>query len=321
MLIQDIKAKSRELIEKQEAGLTYTKANFEDYSGFVRSTDIEDFLKIIGKVAYNILGKKGNEDTFVLKDALKKFNNDLPNIQSLLYILNAYRHNNDANLGLENYLNSNEGSTNALRHFEAEFNNLSMVFKYNGDNNYLTSPLADYTKDMFAYKWCVCLAYLMIDLLSKSSDETFPYKTILSDLTNIGTHRRYLDDKDYEYLFVYDKVMYSLGGIGLVNNICGCATGNTNMNKLSYLLYRGFTIGINFDTYVKIANKLLEVNFYLNDNEQAAAQVEQEATEELELTDEDRKAMLMGHIKMLISKAKENNLDFTLDDIKNAIEE
>ena len=29
----------------------------------------------------------------------------------------------------------------------------------------------------------------------------------------------------------------------------------------------------------------------------------------------------MGHIKMLISKAKENNLDFTLEDIKNAIEE
>ena len=59
---------------------------------------------------------------------------------------------------------------------------------------------------------------------------------------------------------------------------------------------------------------------YLNDNEQAAAQAEQEVTEELELTDEDRKALLIGHIKTIISKAKENNLDFTLEDIKNAIE-
>ena len=150
MLIQDIKAKSRELIEKQESKLKYVQPNFENYSGSIHSYDLQDLLQILGKVVYNVLGKK--DDTFVLKDALKKFNNDLPNTGSLLYILKAYGKDNDANLGLENYLNSNSGSTNALRHFEAEFNNLSMIFKYNVDKEYLTSPLKEYTKDMFAYK-------------------------------------------------------------------------------------------------------------------------------------------------------------------------
>jgi hypothetical protein len=319
MLIQDIKAKSRELIEKQESKLKYVQPNFENYSGSIHSYDLEELLQILGKVAFNILGKK--DDSFVLKDALKKFNNDLPNTQSLLYILKAYRHNDDANLGLENYLNSNSKSTNALRHFEAEFNNLSMIFKYNVDKEYLTSPLKEYTKDMFAYKWCLCMVYLMIFLLSESDAETIPYKTILSDLTGIGVHRRCLDDKDYDYLFSYNEVMYSLGGIGLVDVVNESITETTYMGKLAYLLYHGLTIGLGLDTYFKIANKLLEVNFYLNDNEQAVAKAEQEATEELELTDEDRKAMLMGHIKTIISKAKENNLDFTLEDIKNAIEE
>lgn len=319
MLIQDIKAKSRELIEKQESKLRYVQPNFENYSGSIHSYDLEELLHILGKVAFNILGKK--DDSFVLKDAIKKFNNDLPNIQSLLYILKAYRNNDDANLGLENYLNSPEYSTNALRHFEAELNNLNMIFKYNVDKEYLVSPLADYTKDMFAYKWCLCMAYLMIDILSTLDSENIPYKSILSGLTSIGVHRRYLDDKDYDYLFNYNEVMYSLGGIGLVDVVKESINETTYMGKLAYLLYHGLTIGINLDTYFKIANKLLEVNFYLNDNEQAAAQVEQEATEELELTDEDRKAMLIGHVKMLVSKAKENNLDFTLEDIKNAIEE
>lgn len=319
MLIQDIKAKSRELIEKQESKLKYVQPNFENYSGSIHSYDLQDLLEILGKVVYNVLGKK--DDSFILKDALKKFNNDLPNTGSLLYILKAYGKDNDANLGLENYLNSNSGSTNALRHFEAEFNNLSMIFKYNVDKEYLTSPLKEYTKDMFAYKWCLCMVYLMIDFLSESDTETIPYKSILSGLTGIGVHRRYLDDKDYDYLFTYNEVMYSLGGIGLVDVVTETINADTNLGKLAHLLYHGLTIGLDLDTYFKIANKLLEVNFYLNDSEQAAAQVEQEATEELELTDEDRKAMLMGHIKMLISKAKENNLDFTLEDIKNAIEE
>lgn len=319
MLTQDIKAKSRELIEKQESKLKYVQPNFENYSGSIHSYDLQDLLEILGKVVYNVLGKK--DDTFVLKDAIKKFNNDLPNTGSLLYILKAYGKDDDANLGLENYLNSNSGSTNALRHFEAEFNNLSMIFKYNVDKEYLTSPLKEYTKDMFAYKWCLCMVYLMIDFLSKSDTETIPYKSVLSGLTGIGVHRRYLDDKDYDYLFTYNDVMYSLGGIGLVDVITESINETTNMGKLAYLLYHGLTIGLDLDTYFKIANKLLEVNFYLNENEQAAAEVEQEGTKELELTDEDRKAMLMGHIKMLISKAKENNLDFTLEDIKNAIEE
>ena len=319
MLIQDIKAKSRELIEKQESKLKYVQPNFETYSGSIHSYDLQDLLEILGKVVYNVLGKK--DDTFVLKDALKKFNSDLPNTGSLLYILKAYKHNDDANLGLENYLNSNSGSTNALRHFEAEFNNLSMIFKYNVDKEYLTSPLKEYTKDMFAYKWCLCMVYLMIDFLSESDTETIPYKSILSGLTGIGVHRRYLDDKDYDYLFTYNDVMYSLGGIGLVDVVTETINADSNLGKLAYLLYHGLTIGLDLDTYFKIANKLLEVNFYLNDNEQAAAQVEQEATEELGLTDEDRKAMLIGHVKMLVSKAKENNLDFTLEDIKNAIEE
>lgn len=319
MLIQDIKAKSRELIEKQESKLRYVQPNFENYSGSIHSYDLEELLRILGKVAYKILGKK--DDSFDIKEALKKFNNDLPNFQSLLYILKSYRNNDDANLGLENYLNSPEGSTNALRHFEAEFNNLSMIFKYNVDKEYLVSPLADYTKDMFAYKWCLCMAYLMIDILSTSDSENIPYKSILSGLTGIGVHRRYLDDKDYDYLFTYNDVMYSLGGIGLVDVVRESINETTYMGKLAYLLYHGLTIGINLDTYFKIANKLLEVNFYLNESEQATAEVEQEATEELELTDEDRKAMLIGHVKMLVSKAKENNLDFTLEDIKNAIEE
>lgn len=319
MLIQDIKAKSRELIEKQESTLRYVQPNFENYSGSIHSYDLEELLHILGKVAYNILGKK--DDSFDLKEALKKFNNDLPNTQSLLYILKAYRNNDDANLGLENYLNSPEGSTNALRHFEAEFNNLNMIFKYNVDKEYLTSPLPEYTKDMFAYKWCLCMVYLMVDILSTSDTEAIPYKSILSGLTGIGVHRRYLDDKDYDYLFTYNEIMYSLGGIGLVDVVRESINETTYMGKLAYLLYHGLTIGINLDAYFKIANKLLEVNFYLNESEQAAAEVEQKETEELELTDEDRKAMLMGHIKMLISKAKENNLDFTLEDIKNAIEE
>ena len=319
MLIQDIKAKSRELIEKQESKLKYVQPNFETYSGSIHSYDLQDLLEILGKVVYNVLGKK--DDTFVLKDALKKFNNDLPNTGSLLYILKAYGKDDNANLGLENYLNSNSGSTNALRHFEAEFNNLSMIFKYNVDKEYLTSPLKEYTKDMFAYKWCLCMVYLMIDFLSESDTETIPYKSILSGLTGIGVHRRYLDDKDYDYLFTYNEVMYSLGGTGLVDVVTETINADTNLGKLAHLLYHGLTIGLDLDSYFKIANKLLEVNFYLNDNEQAAAQVEQEGTKELELTDEDRKALLMGHIKMLISKAKENNLDFTLEDIKNAIEE
>ena len=319
MLIQDIKAKSKELIEKQESKLKYVQPNFENYSGSIHSYDLQDLLEILGKVVYNVLGKK--DDTFVLKDALKKFNNDLPNTGSLLYILKAYGKDDDANLGLENYLNSNSGSTNALRHFEAEFNNLSMIFKYNVDKEYLTSPLKEYTKDMFAYKWCLCMVYLMIDFLSKSDTETIPYKSILSGLTGIGVHRRYLDDKDYDYLFTYNEVMYSLGGIGLVDVVTETINADTNLGKLAHLLYHGLTIGLDLDSYFKIANKLLEVNFYLNESEQAAAEVEQEGTKELELTDEDRKAMLIGHIKMLISKAKENNLDFTLEDIKNAIEE
>ena len=319
MLIQDIKAKSRELIEKQESKLKYVQPNFENYSGSIHSYDLEELLHILGKVAFNILGKK--DDSFVLKDAIKKFNNDLPNTQSLLYILKAYKFNDDANLGLENYLNSPEGSTNALRHFEAELNNLNMIFKYNVDKEYLVSPLQEYTKDMFAYKWCLCMAYFMIDVLSESDTETIPYKSILSGLTGIGVHRRYLDDKDYDYLFTYNDVMYSLGGIGLVDVVTESINATTNIGKLAHLLYHGLTIGLDLDSYFKIANKLLEVNFYLNDNEQAVAQAEQEATEELELTDEDRKALLVGHIKAIISKAKENNLDFTLDDIKNAIEE
>jgi hypothetical protein len=318
MLIQDIKTKSRDLIRENETKLKYTQVDVDKYLGSVNSHDLRELLELIGKTAYNILGKENKGKDFDPKEAIKAFNGDIPNVFSLSYILNAYRNNDDANLGLENYLNSFTGSSNALKHFDIEFSTLNIIFKYNVKNEYLTSPLTEYTKDLFAYKWILCMAYLMIDLYAKNDVESIPYGSILSDLTNQGIHKRFLDDKDFDYTFHYDDIMYAMGGTGLATILKDSNKADTPMYKLSYLLYNGFKIGINLDNYFKIATKLLETKFYKNESEQIES--EGKNTEEMDLTDEDRIALLKGHITEVLKKAEENGLTLSKEFFNDLLE-
>lgn len=311
MLIQDIKTKSRDLIRENETKLKYTQVDVDKYLGSVNSHDLRELLELIGKTAYNMLGKANKGDNFDPKEAIKAFNSDIPNVFSLSYILNAYRNNDDANLGLENYLNSFTGSTNALKHFEMEFTSLNIIFKYNVTNEYLTSPISEYGKGKFVYKWVLCMAYLMIDLYAKNDLESIPYSSILSDLTNQGIHKRFLDDKDFDYTFTYDDIMYAMGGTGLATILKDSNKADTPIYKLSYLLYHGFRIGIDLDMYFKVANALLETKFYKDDSERIEAEAKQEP--ELELTDEDRIALIKGHITDIVTKAKENGLSLPKD--------
>ena len=309
MTIEEIREKSKELIAERESSLKYQKLNLTDYSGSIHSTDIRKLLTLVSIVAYNILGKNVQEE-FILSKAMEEFNKDIPNVLSLAYILNAYRTKDDCNLGLENYLNSKDGSPKALRHFELEYNSMQIIFKYNLTNEYALAPLENYTKEMFAYKWLMCLAYIMLDRLAKNRLEDIPYVSILSELTATGTQVKFLDDRDYDYIFNYDQVMYSLGGTGLANTLYMSERENSPMEKLGNLFYNGLRIGINLDTYFKVAEQLINTKF----QEQQNRETDMDNTEsEFDLTDEDKIAMLKGHITEIIKTAKKNKLELPSD--------
>lgn len=316
MTIEEIREKSKELIVERESNLVNQKVNLTDYSGSVHSTDIRKLLTLVSLVAYNILGKNVQEE-FILSKAMEDFNKDIPNVLSLAYILNAYRTKDDCNLGLENYLNSKEGSPKALRHFELEYNSMQIIFKYNLTNEYALAPLENYTKEMFAYKWLMCLAYLMIDRLAKNRLEDIPYVSILSELTLVGTKVKFLDDRDYDYTFSYDQVMYSLGGTGLADIINMSEREPSPMDKLGNLFYNGLRIGINLDTYFKVAEQLINTKF----QEQNNVNTDTDNNEsEFDLTDEDKIAMLKGHITEIIKTAKRNNLKLPDDMFEGLLE-
>lgn len=317
MTIEEMKQKGKELILLTEAKNVHSfiKPHSDIVYGYINSTTIQDLLERIGNYIKLNINLQDNDWNAAIQE---RFPTNL-DVESLRYILKAYKDNNDTNLGLDNYLDSRDNIHNINKQVEFCLHHMNNIYMYNIKKEYLLEPLTDYTKDMFAYNVTYTLSLLMLNAVAKNSYEGIPYKYFMSELTTLGRHKKFLDDKDFEYEYTYDLIGYNLGGFGLYNVVRGSSKSNYPLGKIAYLFYHGLTVGVSMDHYFKIIDQMIE-----NLNKANDPDIRPEDTEELEvpeLTDEDKLGMIKGHIVYTLKKAKADGLQVDQEYIDSIVEQ
>lgn len=317
MTIEEMKQKGKELILLNESKNihSFIKQDNDIVYGYINSITIQDLLERIGK--YIRLNLNLGDRTW--KEVLEeKFPNNI-DVESLCYILDAYKDHNDANLGLDNYLNSRDHLHELNRQVDYWLYNINSIFMYNIKKEYLLEPLTDYTKDMYAYNVIYGLSLLMLNGVARNNYEGIPYNYFMSELTQLGRRKKYLDDRDFEYEYKYDLIGYSLGGYGLYSTARTSIKSDYQMGKMAHLFYNGLKVGVSMDHYFKIIDQMIE-----NLNKANDPDIRPEDTEELEvpeLTDEDKLGMIKGHIVDVLTKAKADGLQVDQEYIDSIVEQ
>lgn len=316
MTIEEMKQKGKELILLTEAKNVHSfiKPHSDIVYGYINSTTIQDLLERIGN--YIKLNIKLGDRTW--KEVLEeKFPNNI-DVESLRYILNAYQDHNDANLGLDNYLDSRDHLHDLNRQIDYWLYNINSIFLYNIKKEYLLEPLTDYTKDMYAYNVIYGLSLLMLNGVAKNSYEGIPYSHFMAELTKVGKHKKYLDDRDFEYEYAYNLIGYALGGYGLYNTVRNSVKSDYPMGKIAYLFHNGLKVGVSMDHYFKIIDKMIEN--VVNPKDPIEDELE-DASNVPELTDEDKLGMIKGHIVYTLKKAKADGLQVDQEYIDSIVQE
>lgn len=316
MTIEEMKQKGKELILLNEAKNVHSfiKQDNDIVYGYINSTTIQDLLERIGN--YIKLNIKLGDRTW--KEVLEeKFPNNI-DVESLRYILNAYRDHNDANLGLDNYLDSRDHLHELNRQIDYWLYNINSIFLYNIKKEYLLEPLTEYTKDMYAYNVIYGLSLLMLNGVAKNNYEGIPYSHFIAELTQIGKHKKYLDDRDFEYEYTYNLIGYTLGGYGLYNTVRNSVKSDYPIGKIAYLFHNGLKVGVSMDHYFKIIDKMIEN--VTNPKDPIEDEFE-DASNVPELTDEDKLGMIKGHIVYTLKKAKADGLQVDQEYIDSIVQE
>ena len=317
MTIEEMKQKGKELILLNEAKNVHSfiKQDNDIVYGYINSTTIQDLLERIGK--YIRLNLNLGDRTW--KEVLEeKFPNNI-DVESLCYILDAYRDHNDANLGLDNYLNSRDHLHELNRQVDYWLYNINSIFMYNIKKEYLLEPLTDYTKDMYAYNVTYGLSLLMLNGVARNNYEGIPYSYFMSELTQLGRRKKYLDDRDFEYEYKYDLIGYSLGGYGLYNAARTSIKSDYQMGKMAHLFYNGLKVGVSLDHYFKIIDKMIDN--IVNKKDDIDPEEYIDASNVPELTDEDKLGMIKGHIVYTLNKAKADGLQVDQEYIDSIVQE
>ena len=316
MTIEETKQKGKELILLNEAKNVHSfiKPHSDIVYGYINSTTIQDLLERIGN--YIKLNIKLGDRTW--KEVLEeKFPNNI-DVESLRYILNAYQDHNDANLGLDNYLDSRDHLHELNRQIDYWLYNINSIFLYNIKKEYLLEPLTDYTKDMYAYNVIYGLSLLMLNGVAKNNYEGIPYSHFMAELTQLGRRKKYLDDRDFEYEYTYNLIGYSLGGYGLYNTVRNSVKSDYPIGKIAYLFHNGLKVGVSMDHYFKIIDKMMEN--VTNPKDPIEDEFE-DASNVPELTDEDKLGMIKGHIVYTLKKAKADGLQVDQEYIDSIVQE
>lgn len=316
MTIEEMKQKGKELILLTEAKNVHSfiKPHSDIVYGYINSTTIQDLLERIGN--YIKLNIKLGDRTW--KEVLEeKFPNNI-DVESLRYILNAYQDHNDANLGLDNYLDSRDHLHDLNRQIDYWLYNINSIFLYNIKKEYLLEPLTDYTKDMYAYNVIYGLSLLMLNGVAKNNYEGIPYSHFMAELTQIGKHKKYLDDRDFEYEYTYNLIGYALGGYGLYNTVRNSVKSDYPIGKIAYLFHNGLKVGVSMDHYFKIIDKMME---NVTSPKDPIEDELEDASNVPELTDEDKLGMIKGHIIYTLKKAKADGLQVDQEYIDSIVEQ
>lgn len=316
MTIEEMKQKGKELILLTEAKNVHSfiKQDNDIVYGYINSSTILDLLERIGN--YIKLNIKLGDRTW--KEILEeKFPNNI-DVESLRYILNAYQDHNDANLGLDNYLDSRDHLHELNRQIDYWLYNINSIFLYNIKKEYLLEPLTDYTKDMYAYNVIYGLSLLMLNGVARNNYEGIPYSHFMAELTQIGKHKKYLDDRDFEYEYTYNLIGYVLGGYGLYNTVRNSIKSDYPIGKIAYLFHNGLKVGVSMDHYFKIIDKMIEN--ITNPKDPIEDELE-DASIVPELTDEDKLGMIKGHIVYTLKKAKADGLQVDQEYIDSIVEQ
>ena len=316
MTIEEMKQKGKELILLNEAKNVHSfiKQDNDVIYGYINSTTLQDLLERIGN--YIKLNIKLGDRTW--KEVLEeKFPNNI-DVESLRYILNAYQDHNDANLGLDNYLDSRDHLHELNRQIDYWLYNINSIFLYNIKKEYLLEPLTDYTKDMYAYNVIYGLSLLMLNGVAKNNYEGIPYSHFMAELTKVGKHKKYLDDRDFEYEYTYNLIGYTLGGYGLYNTVRNSIKSDYPIGKIAYLFHNGLKVGVSMDHYFKIVDKMIEN--VTNPKDPIEDELE-DASNVPELTDEDKLGMIKGHIVYTLKKAKADGLQVDQEYIDSIVEQ
>lgn len=316
MTIEEMKQKGKELILLTEAKNVHSfiKQDNDIVYGYINSTTIQDLLERIG----NYIKLNINLGDRTWKEVLEeKFPNNI-DVESLRYILNAYQDHNDANLGLDNYLDSRDHLHELNRQIDYWLYNINSIFLYNIKKEYLLEPLTDYTKDMYAYNVIYGLSLLMLNGVARNNYEGIPYSHFMAELTQIGKHKKYLDDRDFEYEYTYNLIGYVLGGYGLYNTVRNSIKSDYPIGKIAYLFHNGLKVGVSMDHYFKIVDKMIEN--ITNPKDPIEDELE-DASNIPELTDEDKLGMIKGHIVYTLKKAKADGLQVDQEYIDSILEQ
>ena len=140
----------------------------------------------------------------------------------------------------------------------------------------------------------------------------------MAELTKVGKHKKYLDDRDFEYEYTYNLIGYALGGYGLYNTVRNSVKSDYPMGKIAYLFHNGLKVGVSMDHYFKIIDKMIEN--VTNPKDPIEDEFE-DASNVPELTDEDKLGMIKGHIIYTLKKAKADGLQVDQEYIDSIVQE
>ena len=321
MTIAGLKDRNKEAILKNEANKRFTRVN-ESNTSLFGDTRIEgrfnvdhvgDYLEKVTIFLRKFHNVETNEE---LKKVIEE-ENSLPNYTNAVQVLDRYKGQDTVDLDIKELLQASFPSATLDKEFSDFKAALREMLLYT-PFPFVEGTLSNELKSKYTNLVQVGIIIIIKSYILENADGNVNYRDLTDKLTRHFTRVNILDHREYDAIFAYDNIYYTLGALAIYKKVSSALYNTSSwMNIVSKLFYKGCSLGITLEDYLEQVEAQLEYQ----DKENARAKEPDARVDNFNVTKEDKRAFLTNYIKDLLNKARADDIEFTTEDLTNMLSE